>query len=114
MGIEPTSEAWEASILPLYDARSAVWLSKLYTTKPLSVPACLRPTVFSRNRIDFRDVPRASKDPTLSVQMDPLPNALFGELLVTKAVDRVIIHDARCLHQRVADRRSNKTEPALL
>ncbi len=24
MGIEPTSEAWEASILPLYDARS-VW-----------------------------------------------------------------------------------------
>jgi hypothetical protein len=25
MGIEPTSEAWEASILPLYDARSG-WL----------------------------------------------------------------------------------------
>jgi hypothetical protein len=24
MGIEPTSEAWEASILPLYDARSGV------------------------------------------------------------------------------------------
>jgi hypothetical protein len=24
MGIEPTSEAWEASILPLYDARSIV------------------------------------------------------------------------------------------
>jgi hypothetical protein len=24
MGIEPTSEAWEASILPLYDARSAL------------------------------------------------------------------------------------------
>ena len=24
MGIEPTSEAWEASILPLYDARSRV------------------------------------------------------------------------------------------
>ena len=24
MGIEPTSEAWEASILPLYDARSDV------------------------------------------------------------------------------------------
>jgi hypothetical protein len=23
MGIEPTSEAWEASILPLYDAR--IW-----------------------------------------------------------------------------------------
>jgi hypothetical protein len=25
MGIEPTSEAWEASILPLYDARSCLW-----------------------------------------------------------------------------------------
>ena len=24
MGIEPTSEAWEASILPLYDARDAL------------------------------------------------------------------------------------------
>jgi hypothetical protein len=24
MGIEPTSEAWEASILPLYDARSCL------------------------------------------------------------------------------------------
>ena len=28
MGIEPTSEAWEASILPLYDARSALKLAK--------------------------------------------------------------------------------------
>jgi len=33
MGIEPTSEAWEASILPLYDARSeaivpANWLAE--------------------------------------------------------------------------------------
>ena len=27
MGIEPTSEAWEASILPLYDARSAAFNS---------------------------------------------------------------------------------------
>jgi hypothetical protein len=26
MGIEPTSEAWEASILPLYDARSSLSL----------------------------------------------------------------------------------------
>jgi hypothetical protein len=28
MGIEPTSEAWEASILPLYDARSSALNSK--------------------------------------------------------------------------------------
>jgi hypothetical protein len=26
MGIEPTSEAWEASILPLYDARSLFFI----------------------------------------------------------------------------------------
>ena len=28
MGIEPTSEAWEASILPLYDARSLDTVAK--------------------------------------------------------------------------------------
>src|ERR1700723_2571606 len=33
MGIEPTSEAWEASILPLYDARS-FQLSRLYLIAP--------------------------------------------------------------------------------
>ena len=27
MGIEPTSEAWEASILPLYDARSSLYFA---------------------------------------------------------------------------------------
>jgi hypothetical protein len=32
MGIEPTSEAWEASILPLYDARSSA-----NATKPTGV-----------------------------------------------------------------------------
>jgi hypothetical protein len=31
MGIEPTSEAWEASILPLYDARS--FLQRIDYTK---------------------------------------------------------------------------------
>ena len=31
MGIEPTSEAWEASILPLYDARSASFASQNIT-----------------------------------------------------------------------------------
>jgi hypothetical protein len=34
MGIEPTSEAWEASILPLYDARS-FRLPRLYLIPPL-------------------------------------------------------------------------------
>ena len=31
MGIEPTSEAWEASILPLYDARSLNKVAKAET-----------------------------------------------------------------------------------
>ena len=33
MGIEPTSEAWEASILPLYDARSATKLAKHFRAR---------------------------------------------------------------------------------
>jgi hypothetical protein len=37
MGIEPTSEAWEASILPLYDARSIGLTARLYTGKSGSV-----------------------------------------------------------------------------
>jgi hypothetical protein len=46
MGIEPTSEAWEASILPLYDARSLYLLARLYLNSPRNVlaifcPACL-------------------------------------------------------------------------
>ena len=56
MGIEPTSEAWEASILPLYDARSvqdnSTRDSGLRTTAPLqkevSVPVvawAIRPTL---------------------------------------------------------------------
>jgi hypothetical protein len=34
MGIEPTSEAWEASILPLYDARSISLLADYTQTPP--------------------------------------------------------------------------------
>ena len=37
MGIEPTSEAWEASILPLYDARSFLLAGRLYIIKRLLV-----------------------------------------------------------------------------
>jgi hypothetical protein len=37
MGIEPTSEAWEASILPLYDARSEYKLANpAHTGKSMS------------------------------------------------------------------------------
>jgi hypothetical protein len=43
MGIEPTSEAWEASILPLYDARSPVLAAIIHKSnlgrKGLSAPA---------------------------------------------------------------------------
>ena len=37
MGIEPTSEAWEASILPLYDARSIPKLSKETIARKLAL-----------------------------------------------------------------------------
>ena len=36
MGIEPTSEAWEASILPLYDARSFPYGSIIHNEMPAS------------------------------------------------------------------------------
>jgi hypothetical protein len=41
MGIEPTSEAWEASILPLYDARSflTIILRHRFSVQSLSQPA---------------------------------------------------------------------------
>ena len=39
MGIEPTSEAWEASILPLYDARSSDKASKR-NRAPQGLVAC--------------------------------------------------------------------------
>ena len=37
MGIEPTSEAWEASILPLYDARSIPKLAKELISRKLGL-----------------------------------------------------------------------------
>jgi hypothetical protein len=37
MGIEPTSEAWEASILPLYDARSVPKLAKEFQSRKLGL-----------------------------------------------------------------------------
>ncbi len=41
MGIEPTSEAWEASILPLYDARSVGHCTcELAGGKVLGLRAC--------------------------------------------------------------------------
>jgi hypothetical protein len=42
MGIEPTSEAWEASILPLYDARSLLNLTKVRNTRKGCVLRALR------------------------------------------------------------------------
>ena len=35
MGIEPTSEAWEASILPLYDARSQLLAAIIHNSNNL-------------------------------------------------------------------------------
>ena len=38
MGIEPTSEAWEASILPLYDARSTLIVPANRASEKPSLP----------------------------------------------------------------------------
>ena len=61
MGIEPTSEAWEASILPLYDARSFL-LFGLYTNRAQRVqipfPPCrlLFKSVLPRNMLQAQHV----------------------------------------------------------
>jgi hypothetical protein len=90
MGIEPTSEAWEASILPLYDARSFLNLAKVRNTRK---GRALRANSISNTHHSI---------------------ALPGKLFVTEAFDQVIIDDTRRLHQRVANRRSHETKPALL
>ena len=41
MGIEPTSEAWEASILPLYDARSIQYSASIPKSLPLRIVRCI-------------------------------------------------------------------------
>jgi hypothetical protein len=48
MGIEPTSEAWEASILPLYDARLTV---RRYYTQPSFDPYRLATQLEPQSRI---------------------------------------------------------------
>ena len=56
MGIEPTSEAWEASILPLYDARSTdrfypenkFWYRALMLAYTEAIE-CLRPFRFPQS-----------------------------------------------------------------
>jgi hypothetical protein len=45
MGIEPTSEAWEASILPLYDARSVATLTNGRHSRKTSRHIATRPLV---------------------------------------------------------------------
>jgi hypothetical protein len=48
MGIEPTSEAWEASILPLYDARSLNNVAKAETSRKRVVAKMLFPSAKAR------------------------------------------------------------------
>src|SRR5215471_11487831 len=51
MGIEPTSEAWEASILPLYDARSMPYF-RHYTQEQVTSYRCIAPgPLFENTRL---------------------------------------------------------------
>src|SRR5450631_1388239 len=56
MGIEPTSEAWEASILPLYDARSVADCNR----GGFSRTALLRRTIVADRRLPFEPPTSAS------------------------------------------------------
>jgi hypothetical protein len=97
MGIEPTSEAWEASILPLYDARSFLKLTKVRNARK------------GWGGRHFREI-----FSVVSVSRIPRFTALAGKLLITEAFNHVIVDDPGCLHQCVADRRSYETKTTLL
>jgi hypothetical protein len=73
MGIEPTSEAWEASILPLYDARSDYVLPRLYPNSARKVFA-----IFLYTARRFRRRPAAQDPPTSGGALRPFrsPNAI--------------------------------------
>src|SRR5258707_7429847 len=60
MGIEPTSEAWEASILPLYDARSFLTRGLLYPTPDESVQMHATFPSATRKTIAFLGIQRSS------------------------------------------------------
>ncbi len=56
MGIEPTSEAWEASILPLYDARSLflIILRHRFSVQPFRAILQLSTVEFARREMNYR------------------------------------------------------------
>src|SRR5277367_1791566 len=103
MGIEPTSEAWEASILPLYDARSLLNLTKVLNTRKRCVLHGLR---FQRTHSSMEIPARGFQHRFRYAGII----ALSGELFVAEAFHHVVVDDTGCLHERVADRWSHETE----
>jgi hypothetical protein len=65
MGIEPTSEAWEASILPLYDARSMHIVPAKWSSE--------KPFAAAGTAVLFTP-PAASQTPRQRKTREPLPN----------------------------------------
>src|ERR1700731_3844330 len=78
MGIEPTSEAWEASILPLYDARS--FPQRADYTQPTDSP--YRPAIF-----DILQCPAGKRARTSSRAISP-PHLLFLRTVTNPATPR--------------------------
>ncbi len=85
MGIEPTSEAWEASILPLYDARSAA-LNSTQNCDAGTSASLTRDVVFPTALADFKgsrrvDAPVARVESHHDfTQTDQVPSAVFLRL----------------------------------
>jgi hypothetical protein len=75
MGIEPTSEAWEASILPLYDARSAYNLANV---SPRGKIAELRPKMRVSGDSKQKLVARPWKNRTVCLWAAPRAPILDG------------------------------------
>jgi hypothetical protein len=136
MGIEPTSEAWEASILPLYDARSGTNVAKpiqackqsAYTATSLLFAAAASPRVgyffdarwlpstrglLSGAFLYARQMPLLLQSFSAALPRRARSCSFTDAGLVAKTGHQVIVDDAGCLHEGVADRRANEAKPAL-
>ena len=108
MGIEPTSEAWEASILPLYDARSPNNVAKAGTRRKRVVlfptrekPAKCRRQQGGRGQTRMSTVRQCGR------------SSGTRERLVAEAGGEVVVDEAGGLHEGVANGGADEAKSAL-
>src|ERR1700735_3073242 len=97
MGIEPTSEAWEASILPLYDARS-FQLPRLYLIAPPRENP--RRAITARKKISSQPARRPNSHRTKLKSIHPRLDRWI--------LSRKFLHLGRVLHLQHRDAKASR------